>query len=112
MSLLSSERDSDCSTLSNSNAGFPRRIACVESKSSHPLAPALVAYALTRGVEPTGDVSDFEIIPGMGVSAVVDGSKVQIGNARLAAEFLGSEGKFGNLECLVSDSKGKFCRTA
>ncbi|CAM6093000.1 unnamed protein product [Calypogeia fissa] len=63
-------------------------IACVESKSSHPLAPALVAYARLHGVEPTGDISDFEIIPGLGVSAVVDGYKVQIGNARLAASFV------------------------
>ncbi|CAM6098894.1 unnamed protein product [Calypogeia fissa] len=67
-------------------------IACVESKSSHPLAPALVAYARLHEVEPTGDISDFEIIPGLGVSARVDGCKVQIGNARLAASFVGFEG--------------------
>jgi cation transport ATPase len=66
----------------------------VESKSSHPLAPALVSYARLHGVEATGDISDFEIIPGLGVSAVVDGNKVQIGNARLAATLIGFEGNF------------------
>ncbi|KAL3685647.1 hypothetical protein R1sor_003669 [Riccia sorocarpa] len=60
-------------------------IACVENKSSHPLAPALVGYARLSGVEPTGDVTDFEIISGEGVSAVVDGHSVKIGNARLAS---------------------------
>ncbi|KAL2651823.1 hypothetical protein R1flu_019951 [Riccia fluitans] len=64
-------------------------IACVENKSSHPLAPALVGYARLFGVEPTGDVTDFEIISGEGVSAVVDGHKVNIGNARLASQFSG-----------------------
>ncbi|KAG6547379.1 hypothetical protein Mapa_010827 [Marchantia paleacea] len=64
-------------------------VACVENKSSHPLAPALVGYARLFGIEPTGDVTDFEIIPGEGVSALVDGQKVKIGNARLAAQFSG-----------------------
>ncbi|KAL3700093.1 hypothetical protein R1sor_018115 [Riccia sorocarpa] len=66
-------------------------IACVENKSSHPLAPALVGYARLSGVEPTGDVTDFEIISGEGVSAVVDGHSVKIGNARLASRCGGFE---------------------
>lgn len=73
--------------------GFSR-VACVENKSSHPLAPALVNYARLFGIEPTGDVTDFEIIPGEGVSALVDGQKVKIGNARLAAQFSGFQGEF------------------
>lgn len=69
----------------------------MESKSSHPLAPALVGYARLHGVEPTGEISDFEIIPGLGVSAVIDGCKVEIGNARLAANFIGFDGKLSEL---------------
>ena len=64
----------------------------MESKSSHPLASALVAYARLNGVEPSDNVADFEIIPGLGVSAIVDGCKVQLGNARLAAGVTGFEG--------------------
>jgi len=40
-----------------------------------------------NGVDPSEDVTDFEVIAGEGVSAVVDGHNVQIGNARMAARF-------------------------
>lgn len=51
------------------------------------MASALVSYARINGVEPSEDVNDFEVIPGEGVSAVVDGHTVQIGNARMAARL-------------------------
>lgn len=58
-------------------------IASVESKSSHPMASALVEYARQCGVEASGDVKDFATIAGEGVSATVDGRRVMIGNARM-----------------------------
>lgn len=51
------------------------------------MAAALVSYARLSGVEPSEDVNDFEVIAGEGVSAVVDGHTVQIGNARMAARL-------------------------
>lgn len=66
---------------------YPDRVTSVENKASHPLASALVSYARINGVEPSEDVNDFEVIPGEGVSAVVDGHTVQIGNARMAARL-------------------------
>lgn len=51
------------------------------------MASALVSYARLKGVEPSEDVIDFEVIAGEGVSAVVDGHAVQIGNARMATRF-------------------------
>lgn len=66
---------------------YLRRVTSVENRASHPLASALVSYARLKGVEPSEDVDDFEVIAGEGVSAVVDGHTVQIGNARMAARF-------------------------
>lgn len=51
------------------------------------MASALVSHARLHGLEPSEDVNDFEVIPGEGVSAVVDGHIVQIGNARMAARL-------------------------
>lgn len=48
------------------------------------MAAALVSYARIHGVEPSDNVTDFEIIPGEGVSGVVDGHTIQIGNTRMA----------------------------
>jgi len=73
--------------MSFSDFLYLRRITSVENKASHPLASALVSYARLNGVEPSEDVNDFEVLAGEGVSAVVDGRTVQIGNARMAARF-------------------------
>ncbi|KAJ7553988.1 hypothetical protein O6H91_06G121500 [Diphasiastrum complanatum] len=62
-------------------------IASVESKSSHPMAPALVAYAQLHGVEISQEITDFEILSGEGVSALVDRHLIQIGNERLASRL-------------------------
>lgn len=51
----------------------------VEAVSEHPLARAVVGG--TSGILP--DVSRFEAVPGQGVSAVVDGRIVVLGNERL-----------------------------
>ncbi len=59
-------------------------VASVERSSEHPLAAAIVAGALERGVV-LGEVSDFESITGQGVSAGLDGHTVLVGNARLLA---------------------------
>ncbi len=68
------------------------RVACVENKASHPMAVALVGYAHLHGVEPTGEDTEFEIIVGEGVSAIVDGHTVHIGNARMANRLGWEEG--------------------
>ncbi|XP_024529175.1 putative inactive cadmium/zinc-transporting ATPase HMA3 [Selaginella moellendorffii] len=62
-------------------------LASVESRSSHPMAAALVTYASLQDVVPSKSVTDFQIIEGEGVSAVVDGHLIEIGNARLASRL-------------------------
>jgi len=59
-----------------------RLAASVEKSSEHPLALAIVEGAQARGL-PLGEVKSFEAIPGHGVSAVVDGRRVLIGNLKL-----------------------------
>ena len=56
--------------------------AALESASEHPLAAAILAGARDRGVE-VPKIADFESLTGLGVSGVVDGRPVLLGNARL-----------------------------
>jgi Cu+-exporting ATPase len=54
--------------------------AAVEAQSEHPLAHAIVTAAKDRGLA-IGSVTDFASQTGLGVSAVVNGRQVAIGNA-------------------------------
>jgi len=54
--------------------------AAVEAQSEHPLAHAIVAAAKDRGLQ-LGAVADFVSQTGLGVSAIVNGRQVVIGNA-------------------------------
>ncbi|MEU9010711.1 heavy metal translocating P-type ATPase [Streptomyces sp. NPDC048479] len=61
-----------------------RLVAAVERESEHPLAEAVVRYALTRAAVGAGLARHFENVPGHGATAVVDGHRVAVGNRRLA----------------------------
>jgi P-type Cu+ transporter len=56
-----------------------RLAASVERMSEHPLAEAIVAGAMERGLT-LSKVEDFQATPGRGVTGLVDGRKVSIGN--------------------------------
>ncbi|WP_243367742.1 heavy metal translocating P-type ATPase [Microvirga solisilvae] len=80
-------------------------VAAVEARSEHPIAQAIVAAAERQGVVlPATD--SFEAVPGFGVSATVEGRKVDVGADRFmqklgldvgifadTATRLGEEGK-------------------
>ena len=70
-----------------------RLAASLERGSEHPLAEAIVRGAGARGVT-MAEASDFEAVTGKGVTGVVDGRKVALGN-RALVEHLGLDG--GNL---------------
>ncbi len=53
--------------------------ACVESKSEHPLAKAIIKKSREEKIELT-ESSDFVLVPGRGVSAKINGKKVLGGN--------------------------------
>jgi Cu+-exporting ATPase len=88
-----------------SDAEALRLVAAVEGRSEHPIAQAIVAAAEKRGLAlPSTD--SFEAVPGFGVSAMVEGRKVDVGADRFMmklglpiADFadtairLGTEGK-------------------
>ncbi|HHQ15102.1 MAG TPA: heavy metal translocating P-type ATPase, partial [Chromatiales bacterium] len=62
-----------------------RLAASVQQGSEHPLAKALLERAEQQKIE-LHPVSDFQSYTGMGISGVVDGREVLIGNERLLAE--------------------------
>ena len=65
-----------------SEADLLRLAAAVEQASEHPLAAAIVAGARERGLEIPA-ATHFESMTGRGVSATVEGHRVQMGNAGL-----------------------------
>ena len=66
-----------------------RLAASLERGSEHPLAAAVVAGALDRGLK-LSETSDFNSRTGKGVAGTVDGHAVALGNARLMDD-LGAE---------------------
>ena len=59
-----------------------RLAASLEVASEHPLAAAIVRFANERRLK-LSDVSDFDSPVGKGVSGLVDGKRIVIGNARI-----------------------------
>ncbi len=60
--------------------------ATLEKGSEHPLAEAIIAGAVARGVTP-GETDGFEAVTGKGVQGVVGGRKVALGNAAMMADL-------------------------
>jgi len=56
-----------------------RLAASVERRSEHPLAEAIVAGAIARGLT-LSNVEDFQSTSGRGVTGLVDGRRVTVGN--------------------------------
>ncbi|KAF0908257.1 hypothetical protein E2562_023875 [Oryza meyeriana var. granulata] len=61
-------------------------VASIESKSSHPMAAALVEYAQSKSIQPNPEnVGDFRIYPGEGIYGEIHGKHIYIGNRRTRA---------------------------
>ena len=65
--------------------------AALERGSEHPLARAILIAAASHDVEPAGKPEDFQAIPGLGVSGVIDGERWIFGNERLALRTTGRD---------------------
>jgi Cu+-exporting ATPase len=65
-----------------------RLAASAESASEHPLARAIVAAAQARGL-PLAPASEFIALPGAGVSAIIEGRRVEINRAPAGYELPG-----------------------
>ncbi|MGH8808704.1 MAG: copper-translocating P-type ATPase, partial [Noviherbaspirillum sp.] len=64
---------------------FLRLVASAEKGSEHPLGEAIVQGALQRGLQLT-DTTSFDSVTGKGITAVVDGRQLLLGNAKLMQE--------------------------
>ncbi len=72
-------------------AGFHRStvlglVAAVEARSEHPIAGAIVEAAAAEGLSLPA-ASDFESVTGLGVKALVDGKRVEVGADRYMVEL-------------------------
>jgi Cd2+/Zn2+-exporting ATPase len=77
------KRDADPSfSADSSTGGLLSLAAAVESRSSHPLAQAIVRAAQGRGLA-LPDAGDVEALGGRGVRSSLDGQPVLIGNLKL-----------------------------
>lgn len=76
-------------THKDSRAVVARLAAAVETRSTHPLATAVVNFAMgdccasAADEALSEDVKDYEVVAGQGVRATVDGRSVAVGNAQL-----------------------------
>ena len=71
--------------LSPAETAVLRLAAAAERNSEHPLGRAIVDGAEDRGVDVPAP-TDFESVPGRGVTATVEGATVLVGNRRLLAD--------------------------
>ena len=63
-----------------------RTAAALECKSEHPFAKAILEYAKEKEIS-IREISEFQTLPGRGVSGIYNGQKVYGGNARLMEEI-------------------------
>jgi Cu2+-exporting ATPase len=68
------------------DVGVLRLAAAVEADSEHPLARAIVAEALRRGIR-ASPATDFESLAGRGARAGVDGHQVAVGGPGLLSDL-------------------------
>lgn len=57
--------------------------ASLESKSTHPIATAVLSYAKEKGIDFEQEVKDLEEIAGHGLKGIINGKTVLAGNIRL-----------------------------
>ena len=79
----------------------------IESNSEHPLAEAIVEYAQKIGSN-TYNVKDFTSITGMGVEALINGHRINLGNIKLINSY-GFNKDYSSIESMIDDyaNRGK-----
>ena len=63
-----------------------RRVASLERKSEHPLGKAITDYAVAGNLQ-LSEPEAFQAFPGLGVSGIVDGDALVIGNREMLKEW-------------------------
>ena len=75
----------DVVALAESEQNLLAIAAAAESASEHPLAAAVMAAAMERGVTPL-DLDEFNAVPGRGVRATIGDEQVLVGSPRFVLE--------------------------
>jgi len=73
-------------SLNDENDETLRLAASMERASEHPLATAIVQAAEKKGL-PLSQPREFKNVPGKGITGLVDGKRVAVGNAALMTEL-------------------------
>lgn len=82
-----------------------RLVGSAEKSSEHPLAEAITAGILDRGIK-LSEPGEFEAIPGYGIRAVVDGKEILAGTRRLMAKYnVAADQAYETMEQLEQDGK-------
>lgn len=81
-----------------------RVAASLEASSEHPLAKAVMNAAKEEQVEPQ-TVTDFAVVEGKGVQAVIDGQQAFVGNDKLLADYQISAGMKRRMAALQDEAK-------
>lgn len=81
-----------------------RVAASLEASSEHPLAKAFMNAAKEKQVEPQ-TVTDFAVVEGKGVQAVIDGQQAFVGNDKLLADYQISAGMKRRMAALQDEAK-------
>lgn len=87
-----------------SKEAFIRIVVSVEQASEHPLADAIHRFAKKEGISPVR-VENFEAVPGLGVTGVVEGQRVYIGNETFMRQHQVNFDKFAH-DILTLKQKG------
>ncbi|KAJ9538524.1 hypothetical protein OSB04_031257 [Centaurea solstitialis] len=83
-------------------------VSSIESKSSHPMAAALIDYAESHSVKPQPEkVEEFVNFPGEGIFGKIEGKNVYIGNQKIAIRAGCSTELFVNNANEGDDGKSK-----
>ena len=86
-------------------AGVLQLVASLEQASEHPLATAIIAGARQKKIDLV-PVTDFESITGKGITGILDGRKIAVGNASLIQEVgSSSEALVKQAEALQSEGQ-------
>ena len=88
ISNLKSQINNQQSTITDQQSSILNLAASAERYSEHPLAEAIRSAAGARGLL-LDDVQDFAALPGSGVSAMVDGRRVEVGSRRMFSDSKG-----------------------
>ncbi|ETI67347.1 heavy metal translocating P-type ATPase [Neobacillus vireti] len=65
---------------------FLALVGSAEKQSEHPLAQAIVKGIKDKGIS-LKDVTEFEAIPGFGITAIVDGKQILVGTRKLMNKY-------------------------